>query len=471
MNSQNSPSEPTIDLRGLVHGWKTVLFTTVAAMVAGAALLMTITPQQQVSAKIIVESREVGMDGSTGAAARDKEFLPTQAEILQSPTVITDAVQRVSSKSNSDMLTNQILSIAENLKVDPLAGTSILLLRYTDVNAQHAADLVNALIASYSDYLATTEQQQHHEMMTALTGRDMELQNTLAKLQTEFDRFRQDNAAAAGADPVAMARIVASLEESLADIQSRRITLERAATRISAQGRNLVTKVPSTTTDTGLDHSRAKAGGNAVLTELSALNGTGWTGLPNPGMVEDRLRTAQARVAELNQTLGPHHPELQAAQSLVKTAEVEINRLVQTSPGILRQTLDSLTLQEEALKQRYESHVRMNRVNDLTRLRESQRLAEIQRAQEAYETVHARLQQWRMVDEAMANGRAGIAVSVLEPPTPGERSFVANPMIVIGVSGLLGLMFGVFLLIAIPQVKSLLLPQSSAPHPSLSPST
>lgn len=470
MTIQNSASEPTIDLSALLRGWKTVLCTTIAAMVAGVALLMTITPQQQVSAKIIVEPREVAMDGSTGAAARDKEFLPTQAEILQSPAVITDAVQRVGSNSKSDMLTSQILGIAENLKVDPLAGTSILLLRYTDVDAQQAAELVNALIVSYADYLARTEQQQHHEMMTALTGRDTDLQNTLDELQTEFDSFRQRSAANAGADPVAMARIIASLEESLAGIQSRRITLERAATRISSQDENLLTLATSRTTDTGLDLSRNTTINNAILTELTALNGAGWAGIPNPGTVQDRLRTAQARVAELSQTLGPNHPELQAAQSLVKTSEAEMSRLVQTSPGILRQALDSLRLQEEALKQRYDTHVRMNSVNDLSRLKESQHLAEIQRAQEAYETVHDRLQQWRMVDEAMANGRAGIAVSVLEPPTPGERSFVANPMIVVGVSGLLGLMFGVFLLIALRPVKSLLMPQSSAPHTSLSPS-
>lgn len=470
MTSQNTASEPTIDLRGLVHGWKTVLLTTVAAMVGGAALLMSITPQQQVSAKIIVEPREVGMDGRTGAAARDKEFLPTQAEILQSPTVITDAVLRVGSHSNSDMLTDQILSIAENLKIDPLAGTSILLLRYTDVDAQRATDLVNALIASYADYLARTEQQQHHEMMTALTGRDTELQNTLVELQSEFDRFRQNNAAGAGADPVAMARIIASLEESLADIQSRRITLERAATRITGQDQNLITMPTSTATDSGLDPARTTVSDHAVLTELSALNGAGWVGIPNPGTVEDRLRTAQARVAELNQTLGPNHPALQAAQSLVTTAEAEMKRLVQTSPGILLQTMDGLKLQEEALKQRYDAHVRMNSVNDLTRQKETQRLAEIQRAQEAYETAHAQLQQWRLVDDAMANGRAGIAVSVLEPPRPGERAFVANPMIVVGVSGLLGLMFGVFLLIAIPQLKAMLAPQSSASQTSLSPS-
>jgi uncharacterized protein involved in exopolysaccharide biosynthesis len=123
-----------------------------------------------------------------------------------------------------------------------------------------------------------------------------------------------------------------------------------------------------------------------------------------------------------------------------------------------------MRLQEQALQDRYDTNVRMNHLDEITRQKESQKLADIDRAQEAYETVHAQLQQWHIVDEAIAGGRAGIAVSVLEPPTPGERSFVANPVIVMGIAGLLGLMFGVVLLIALPQIRSLLPQQQRQPQ-------
>lgn len=461
MINQQTTSEPAIDLSALLQGWKTILVTTILAMVAGAALLASIAPSQEVSAKIIVEPRDVALNGRTGSPSFDKEFLPTQSEILKSPAVIEAAVQQVDKGINADVLSARLVNVTKNLKVDPLVGTSILLIRYTDVNAQKAADVLNALVVSYSEYLVRTEKQEHHELMLALTGRDTELQNTLRELQAEFDQLLQSQVAT-GADPVTMARILSGLEENLATTQSRRITLERIAARISPPGNNLLTMAPGAVRDMGLNLSQDTTNANAVLGELAALNCEGWIGMPNPTAVEDRFRLAQSRLAELRQTLGPNHPELQAARTNVDSAEAELNRLIQATPVILCQTLESMRLQEQALQARYDTTVRTNHLNEITRRKESQKLADIDRAQEAYETVHAQLQQWQIVDEAMASGRAGIAVSVLEPPTPGERSFVANPVIVMGIAGLLGLMSGLVLLISLPQIR-LLLPQGQRP--------
>ncbi len=455
MTNHHTSPQPQIDLSELLRGWKTVLVATVLGMVTGAALLMSIAPHHEVSAKIIVEPREVALDGRTGAAPRDKEFLPTQSEIFQSPAVIEDAIQRISNGVSVDMLTSQVTRITKNLKVDPLAGTSILMIRYADASAQDAAEILNALIASYTEYLARTENQQHRELMLALTEHDAELRNTLSRLQSEFEQLKQSQTVSAGTDPDALARIIAGLEDALATTQSRLLTLERAATRISQQGRSLLTMTPGAVRDADLNLSQQPASASLELNELAVLSSEGWTGIPSPAAAEDRLRLAQSRFDALSQTLGPNHHELQAAKASVNSAAAELQRLVQTAPDILRQKLESTRLEEQTLQTRYDAHLRINHLTAVTRLRESQKLGDIERAQQAYESVNAQLQQWQVADQAMAGGRAGIAVSVLEPPTPGERSFVANPVIVMGISGLLGLLSGVILLIAQPQIRLL----------------
>jgi len=451
MMNHHTTREPSVDLSDLLRGWKTVLITTGIAMAAGAALLMSITPHQQVSAKIIVQPREVALDGRTGTASRDKEFLPTQSEIFQSPAVIEDAVQRISDSLSAEMLPGRISGIARNLKVDPLAGTSILVLRYTDRNAYEAAEILNALILSYTEYLARTEKQQHYELMLALKQRDTDLRNTLSNLQSEFEQLKQSQRLSPGADAAAMSRIIAGLEEALATTRSRLITLEHAALRMSSQGRSIVTMTTEAVRDVELDMSQDSAGVRLILNELAAMGSAG--GMPSPAGAEDRLRLAQSRVDALSQTLGPNHPDLQAAKAGVRSADAELQQLVRTAPGILRQTLETTRLQEQELQTRYDTHLRSSQLNEVTRLKEQQKLAEIQRAQQAYETVNAQLQHWQMADQAMAGGRAGIAVSVLEPPTPGKESFAGNPLIVLGIAGLLGLMCGVFLLIAKPQIR------------------
>lgn len=450
----HSSSPAGVDLSGLIQGWKVLLGTTAAAMLVGAVLLVVIEPLQQVSSRVIVEAREFSLDGRVGTT-RDKEFLPTQAEILRSPGVIRDALRRLEGVDDSVDLTPRVLQISENLKIDPMAGTSILLVRYTDVDQATAANVVNALIAAYKDYLSVSEKQQHQELLLALTERDFEFQQALTKLQTEYEELKRSHIDAAGADPVATARIVAALEEQLATTQSRRLLLEQSVARMRSA--RLLTQLPTEARwDAPLPDFSTATDPEVVLNELSALRGEDWLGLPDPAEAATRLRLTEDELATLSSRLGPNHPELQSAQAAVQAARTELDRLVQATPDQLQQTLENLRAQEKALQQRYDNHVRLTNAAEVARLEESRKLTEIERVQQSFDTIHTQLQQWQLVDQAMANGRAGIEVSVLEPPTPGERSFVASPLIVMGVSGMLGLLTGVLLLVALPQITLLL---------------
>jgi uncharacterized protein involved in exopolysaccharide biosynthesis len=457
MMNENSSEIPEIDTKSLVRGWRTILITTAAAILIGAAFSMTIQPQQQVGAKLILEPRSVDIDGKT-PSPRDREFLPTQAEIIRSPSVIASAVRRTDTEVSEADLANYVIKIAANLKIDPLAGTNILQLQYTDSTGQRASDFVNALVAGYREYLAETEQQQHKEMLDLLTARDRELQAELAALDGEYQTLKQEHAGSAGADSITSSRILAGLEESLATTQSHRLLLQRAADRLQS-GLDL----PLTSDATAITSETARTVGsdlfserNAVLSELSALSSEVWSDVPNPADAIERMRQAVSLASELRVSLGPQHPELMAAEVLVTRYDQELTRLAQTALVSVQRALESTHTQEEALQARYDSYLLSTNETNVMRLKESQKLDEIERAQKSYETVHAQLTQWQLVDQAMANGRAEISVSVLEPPTPAQRAFAANPLIVMGLAGLLGLMFGVSWLAMLPQLKSLM---------------
>jgi uncharacterized protein involved in exopolysaccharide biosynthesis len=455
MMNDNSSQIPAIDTRSLLRGWRTILISTAAAILIGAAFTMTIQPQQQVGAKLIVEPRAVDIDGKT-PSPRDREFLPTQAEILRSPSVIASAVRRTDAAVSETELANHVIKSAANLKIDPLAGTSILQLQYTDSTSQRAADFVNALVEGYREYLAETEKHQHKEMLELLTARDSDLRAELATLHGEYETLKQEHAGNAGADAITSARILAGLEESLATIQSHRLLLQRAEHRLQS-GANppLTSDAPASTSETAGAVSGDLYGQRDVaLSELSALSREVWSDVPDPTDAIERMRQAQSLASELRVSLGPQHPELRAAEALVARYEQELTHLAQTALAYVQRSLESMRMQEEALQARYDSYLLSTNETNVMRLKESQKLAEIDRAQRSYETVHAQLTQWQLVDQAMANGRAETSVSMLERPTPAERSFAANPLIVMGVAGLLGLMFGVSWLAMLPQLKS-----------------
>ena len=455
--NDDSPQIPGIDTRSLLRGWRTILITTTVAILIGAAFTMTIQPQQQVGAKLIVEPRTVDIDGKA-PSPRDREFLPTQAEILRSPSVIASAVRRIDTDVSEMELADHVIRNAANLKIDPLAGTSILQLQYTDSTAQRAADFVNALVAGYRDYLAETEKQQHKEMLELLTARDRDLRAELATLNGEYETLKQEHAGNAGADAITSARILAGLEESLSTTQSRRLLLQRAEQRLQAGADPLLTSGGLASSS---DTARANGGDlysqrDAALREMSALSSEVWSDVPNPADAIERMRQASSLVSELRVSLGPQHPELMAAEATVTRYDQELTRLAQAALASIQRSLESTRLQEDALQARYDSYLLSTNETNVMRLKESQKLAEIDRAQRSYETVHAQLTQWQLVDQAMANGRAETSVSMLEPPTPAERSFVANPLIVMGLAGLLGLIFGVSWLAMLPQLKSLM---------------
>ena len=277
----------------------------------------------------------------------------------------------------------------------------------------------------------------------------------------DYEALKQDHAGSAGADPVTAARILAGLEESLATTQSRRLLLEQAEQRLQPS-RNFL--LETTDSDSQSDFSTEfQSQRDAALKELKALSADVRSDVPDPTDAIERTRLARSLASELQFSLGLQHPERKAAEALVAQYDQELTRLSQTALATVQRSLASIRMQEEALQTRYDSYLLSANETKVMRLKESQKLAEIDRAQRSYEAVHAQLTQWQLVDDAMANGRAGISVSVLEPPTPAERSIAANPLIVMGLAGLLGLIFAVSWLVMLPQFKSLLSGPSPVP--------
>ena len=457
------------DLTHLIRGWRTVLGTTLAAMVLGGVLLRTIQPRQEVSAKLLIELRSSAMAGKS-SVTREKEFLPTQAEVIRSPGVISSAIRHLEPELTEAAIVSRVLRVAEQLQVDPLAGTNILLVRYADETSQQATDLVNALIDGYREYQSVSDQQQRQEMHLLLKARESELQAALAALQLEHDQLMVARADGITTDSLTSARILAGLEESLAVAQSRRMLLERTAGQLHADGKALLTKVDSPASPTGDSSSGILARRSfeaaelqSVLQNLAAISGEPWTGIQSTAGLETSLTDAVRRMNELTVALGPEHPELLAARGAVTRYEQELLRLAQTAPARIQLALNSLRIQEEALQQRYDAHLRLTREAEVLQLRESRKLEEISRAEQASEALQIELQQYQLASHSTPAGQSGVAVTVLEPPVSAPRVFAANPMIVMGISGLLGLLFGISLLVVLPQVSSLLprLPQAS----------
>ena len=451
MSEAETEFGPELDLGGVARGWKTLLVTTLGMMTVAGVMLVTIVPMQQVSARVLVERRELSPTGMT-TVTRDREFLPTQAEILASPVVITGAVEQLQPKISPELLQGTVAGIGSDLKVDPVTGTGVLMLQFEHENSAQAVVTLNALINSYRFYLTRTERDQQQELTQALSLRVQELSRTLDARQSEYEALQKTDHDLGSSDSAAISRILAGLKTQLTTIQTQRLALQRAVNRLGQREPGI--------TPVSLTHQgRIGVDPLTVLKELLALNLAGLAGIPDPAPLEDRLRMARARVSELSLRFGPTHPEMRSAEGAVTAAEDELNEFVAAIPATLEQTLDALTQQEEAIRRQYDSQIELSGSHQLSLARAAQKLEEVARARGSLEAVQAQLEQQRLVERAVEKGQAGIAVSVLDHPTPAEKTFVTNPAVVVGVAGLLGLLGGILLLLTLPGLKRMLRPQ------------
>ena len=469
MTSQEPP--PTLlELAHLVRGWRTLALATAVGMLMGVVLLQVIHPMQEVGAKLLVEPRGSALDGKYGSS-QEKEFLPTQAEVMSSPAVISSAVRQSESQLSEAEVAIRVSEIVKKLKVDPLAGTNILLVRYSDQTAQLAVEFVNALIDGYGQYILATELNYQQHMLASLKIQENEYRTQLVGLNAEHERLIEARAINIAADANATGRVLTGLEESLAALQSRRMLLERAAEQFHFRSKTLLTMARGKDPTDGDSLFESKRDDpvhqedlQRIVQDLAALSREPWSGIQNPAELETQLMEARGRVSELTVALGTQHPELLAAHAAVLRYAQELSRAVQSAPATIQLALHGVRAEEESLQQRYDSHLRLARDAELMRLKEVRKLDEIDRLKQASDVTQVQLQQWQTVDHATASGRSGISVTVLESPIPAERSFAANPLIIIGISGLLGLLMGVSGLVVMSQIIRML---SAESHSSL----
>ena len=340
-------------------------------------------------------------------------------------------------------------SVAENLQVDPLAGTSILSIRYSDTTALAAAAVVTAIVESYRSYLKTTEHGEHHEMLQLLSTREEKLRGELEQLRADFENLTTERLTAKDVRPQSSAssRVLITLADELSETRNRLSRLENVARLLSSS--NDQTRRKPAPEITSLDETHARL----ALDELIHMSNEGWLAIDNPVKVQEKLWETRRTESELQATFGPQHARMVAVRHQISALEEQLLQLANSAPELMRRVADSLQRKKTELEKQYAEHVESGRLHASMELKETQKLDEIKRAQNTYDSTVADLRQWQLADQAVANGRSGIAVTLLEEPAPIERSFAANPLIVLGVAGFVGLISSVVLLASLSRFK------------------
>lgn len=455
------PAEPGLGARELAtivwrRKWYFVLCLTFT-LGLGAAYFVRADRLYQVSARLLVEKQGLPLGGAP--EQQEKEFLATQAEIIRSPAVVGKAAESIAWPSPMQPDESPTAKLLAALDAHPVMGTHVISVSYRSHNVPHAVDAVEEVIASYRGYLRQSEQDNYLETLRLLTQSEKDLRSDLQSLERHYRDLRKDSPVTGngknGSDVQLV--LVQQLGQKLTETRNRRIELENQlqATRNWELARReaLTATTPAhaeqVLTRASVENPLAQlAESSPVVSPVSTTERLATVTLLSEVMLPDgmditqlqlQLSQAELREKELSERYGHRHAELRAVREQVNILRNRLQETIDAAPEILERQLSAIEANEQRLLELYSSEQAKAKEIDVYLLEEQQARDQIERVHLLHDSILTQLRQSELTSQAVAEGRSGVKVTVLETPVPPSQPLWPSPLVLGVVCTALGL--------------------------------
>lgn len=323
-----------IDLPGLIgtliRRSKIIIFCILLLAGLGLLALFLISPRYTANARILIDPREQRVmqnEVVQQGFGADMALVESQVEVIMSEAVLKRVVENTGLASDlefagrvrvgQDPLVTATENLAAATKVARPENTYVLEINVTTKEASKSARLANAVAAAYFEYQADTNANTSRDVSSSIRDRLSQLQIELRKSEEDVEAFKREN------------NVSQSDGQLLGD---RRLT--DLATRQSAA----IARVNEAKARVEVMQGALERRGD-VTTVVADSDAT---------MVALRTQLAEARrnLAELQQVLGPRHPQIAAARGQLAQAQASIRaeseRLVKSAQDDYSASMDAL---------------------------------------------------------------------------------------------------------------------------------
>lgn len=451
-SEDNTAAPDQIRVSTFLRKWYYFAITIPVCLGLGAAHYLLVTPTYVVTARILIQERGRPLTPHDENALV-QSFLPTHAEILSSPSVISRAVPNIPSAKVDSPDKSPIDNVLKRLEVRPLAGTNVLSVTYTDENPQWAIDGLSDIIESYRDYLSEREQSGHQQTIVLLDKRAEKLRHEIADLQVEYQEVRsQSPLLGTDVDAASVQRNkLMRVGEELVRTQSQRIALENKLETLLAMQADPAQKnmhlVAKPAIPNEFDQQRK------VVELLSRLNSEGLLAGSHLQTDLDTLLSSEVEYSELRKSYGDKHPSVLAVAERIETLEKRLNEVAASAQAIVRQETEALRRRETQLASLYQDEFTEAKKIDEYLVKQQQKLDEIDLVKSAHDTIVVQLNELRVADQAVTEGRSSVVVSVLDGPILTDELLWPQPKPLFGICVLAGLASGFCLVFASEKLK------------------
>jgi capsular exopolysaccharide synthesis family protein len=447
----NLPLEEYIDFNKywqvLKRRWipATVTFAGILTLSLVAALASE--DVYQAEARLLIKpdqtSKLIGIDSGPGeikGLTQEKDPIETEAQILQSRPIVERLIKDLELK-NDDGESLTYKNVATHLVVEPIIGTDLLKVTFTDSDPDVAVAFVNRAIQLYSDDYASYNRNETVEAKDFIVKQLPKAEASVRKAEENLRQFKNRNR-------------TANLEEETITTIGSISTVENQIDEVEAQLGDVNARYNRLQSQLGMTWQEASA-----VSSLSQSVGV--------QRILSQLQEVKVAMAQKQNLLSNNAPQMISLkqeqadltalleQEIASTLESEQQGVVSSinvlSLGELKQAqlaeFAELGLQKEGLDQRLAA-LKNNyaayqaRSNNLPQLQEQQR--ELQRqvdaAQSTYETLLSKLQQAEIIEQRnVGQVRVTAPAAVLEDPVnPGGK-------IIVAAGAMMGALFGLAL--------------------------
>ncbi len=408
---RSGPDEPTFslrfaDLEAAVRERRRMLgYGALAGALIGLLIALASTPLYPVTAQVVIERQEsTAAEGSTRASG-GSSFIATQAEVMQSDSVISEAVAAIPRAEHLDEDADPVADAAAAVQASPVSGTQVVALGYLGPDGAHGVALLEAIVDAYRNVLRRDEASRQSEKLRAKQAEIAVLDEEAIELEDKLAALRLENGTFGSAEDTADAQTVLlrDLASQLTDVRNERIALEN---RLA----------------TGSD-------------QLAILD-------PSVRSLQEQLWEAEAELSRVRLSLTPRHPSVEAAQREVTVLKRQLEESSKATPDALERDIEAARGLEAQLSDVYEAERKRMASVERDRREESLLLEELERVRALSDERRGELLDQRLVTRLAETGELGVHARMIESPSLPEAAVWPRPGFLFVVGTLLGAFIG-----------------------------
>ena len=419
-----------------------VIGAATLALVVGLVWCGTAPPTFEATGRLVVTQNQ---SESLPVQTRDQDhadYLETHAAIIHSDLILNRALQALGRipEGHDNAPPQLIKSILKRLVVErEERDAQVLALSYRSADPADAQQLLAAVVQSYRQFLTEQQQDVAKELLSLIRQAKDELQAELHQKEQDYIAFRDKNAIIpVGRDGTSAALLrLQLLEQSLAQASVRKLQADvrlKALRQTFAQGTAQLQQDPLGWGPLPLPQPM-RPGNTLVVPNTTSEQLT-------DEFLRRRLVELQLDQTRLEQSYGPGWPDLQALgrevqlakQAIAVHSERQVQMLLLAADQEYRQAYSEEAQLQKAIDSERRGVLKTNR----QQTEDETYRADIQRLRALYDATVGRLS-----DLDLASGFATITAQLIESPTVPTQPVEPNPLKILPLSLLLGLLLGI----------------------------